>query len=74
MKLEVGMLCIVVRTVHKEYRGKVCTCISTTPHPLGDFVFEFPTGIQARGNRHNVQPITPPDGDIVTRKPEEISA
>lgn len=72
--IAVGTLCLVVRTAHPEYMGKVCTCVSNARHPLGDYVFEFPNGIQARGNRHNVQPITPPPQDVRTRRPEEISA
>ena len=74
MTLTRGTLCLVVRTAHPEYLGRICTCVDTTPHALGSFVFQFQNGIQARGNRHNVEPIVPPPDDVTTRWPEEISA
>lgn len=66
--ISVGQLCIVIRTAHPEYMGKVCECIAFDPHPLGSLIFKFPNGIQARGGKHNVRPITPPPNRVETRR------
>lgn len=75
MSIEVGVMCIVVRTCHPEYMGKICTCIcNSSGKPFGSHVFEFQNGLQACGEPRNVRPITPPPTSIDTRRPKVIEA
>ena len=70
--IRLGSLCMVVRTAWPDLMGRVCTCVSNTPHPFGSHRFKFPDGSLAYGEAYNVRVIS--DGDVETQRPREEAA